>query len=158
MLEPLQAQVWWAHHRSVFAVPAIASRQDPVTIQFWGGEPEENGPGDMVAAFNESQAEYQAVYTRYVNDDTGNTQLDTALQGGTEIDVYQSYGIPRTSQRIGAGAALDLTELHRGRPGYPGVDRLHRDLPVQRDAVQPADGRSTRSSPSPTSDCSTRPA
>jgi multiple sugar transport system substrate-binding protein len=100
----------------VFAAPALAVRQEPVTIQFWGGEPEENGPGDMVAAFNESQAEYQAVYTRYVNDDTGNTQLDTALQGGTEIDVYQSYGVPRTSQRIGAGAALDLTELIAADP------------------------------------------
>jgi multiple sugar transport system substrate-binding protein len=94
---------------STFAAPMLAIRQEPVMLQFWGGEPEENGPGDFVAAFNEAQPEFQATYTRYVNDDTGNTQLDTALQGGTQIDVYQSYGIPRTSQRIGAGAALDLT-------------------------------------------------
>lgn len=95
---------------AVFAAPALI-RQSPIMLEFWGGEPEENGPGDMVAAFNESQSEIQAKYTRYVNDDTGNTQLDTALQGGTQIDVYMSYGVPRTSQRIGAGAAQDLTDF-----------------------------------------------
>jgi multiple sugar transport system substrate-binding protein len=92
-----------------YAAPMLNFRQGPITLQFWGGEPEESGPGDLVAAFNESQPDIQATYTRYVNDDTGNTQLDTALQGGTPIDVYQSYGIPRTSQRVQAGAALDLT-------------------------------------------------
>lgn len=93
----------------VYSAPMLNFRQGPIVLEFWGGEPEESGPGDLVAAFNESQPDIQARYTRYVNDDTGNTQLDTALQGGTPIDVYQSYGIPRTSQRIQAGAALDLT-------------------------------------------------
>lgn len=91
-----------------FAAPMLAVRQDPVALEYWGGEPEENGPGDFVAAFNEANPDITVKYTRYVNDDTGNTQLDTALQGGTPIDVYLSYGIPRTSQRIGAGAGLDL--------------------------------------------------
>lgn len=94
---------------SAFAAPMLNFRQNPVMLEFWGGEPEENGPGDLVVAFNERQPEIQAKYTRYVNDDTGNTQLDTALQGGANIDVYQSYGIPRTSQRIEAGAAVELT-------------------------------------------------
>jgi multiple sugar transport system substrate-binding protein len=93
----------------VYAAPMLNFRQGPIMLEFWGGEPEESGPGDLVAAFNESQPDIQAKYTRYVNDDTGNTQLDTALQGGTPIDVYQSYGVPRTSQRVQAGAALDLT-------------------------------------------------
>lgn len=93
----------------VYSAPMLNFRQGPIVLEFWGGEPEESGPGDLVAAFNESHPDIQARYTRYVNDDTGNTQLDTALQGGTPIDVYQSYGIPRTSQRIQAGAALDLT-------------------------------------------------
>jgi multiple sugar transport system substrate-binding protein len=95
---------------TTFAAPMMNLLQGPIMLEFWGGEPEESGPGDLVAAFNESQPDIQAKYTRYVNDDTGNTQLDTALQGGTPIDVYQSYGIPRSSQRIAAGAALDLTE------------------------------------------------
>lgn len=93
---------------SAYAAPMLNFRQEPILLQFWGGEPEESGPGDLVAAFNERQPDIQAQYTRYVNDDTGNTALDTALQGGAQIDVYQSYGIPRTSQRIKAGAAIDL--------------------------------------------------
>lgn len=93
-----------------YAAPMLNLRQsEPVEIEFWGGEPEESGPGNLVAAFNESQADIQVKYTRYVNDDTGNTQLDTALQGGTPIDVIQMYGNPRLAQRIGAGAVANLS-------------------------------------------------
>lgn len=93
-----------------YATPMLNFLQSgPVTLEFWGGEPEESGPGDMVAAFNESQPEIQVTYTRYVNDDTGNTQLDTALQGGTPIDVYQQYSNPRLGQRIAAGAVANLS-------------------------------------------------
>ncbi|MGH2558257.1 MAG: ABC transporter substrate-binding protein [Thermomicrobiales bacterium] len=91
------------------AAPTPPVVSEPVDVAFWGGEPEENGPGAFVGGFSELYDDISATYTRYVNDDTGNTQLDTALQGGGQIDVYQSYGIPRTSQRIGAGAAEDLT-------------------------------------------------
>jgi multiple sugar transport system substrate-binding protein len=89
-------------------------QSDPVMIEFWGGEPEESGPAAMVEAFNAIDPSVQAKYTRYVNDDTGNTQLDTALQGGSTIDVYQTYGNPRLGQRIRAGAALDLSSYIEG--------------------------------------------
>jgi multiple sugar transport system substrate-binding protein len=93
-----------------YAAPMLNFLQgEPITLEFWGGEPEESGPGDLVAAFNESQSEIRVTYTRYVNDDTGNTQLDTALQGGTPIDVVQMYGNPRLAQRIEAGAVADLS-------------------------------------------------
>jgi len=92
---------------SAYSAPMLNFRQgEPVTIQFWGGEPAESGPGAMVEAFNALDPAIQAVYTRYVNDDTGNTQLDTALQGGADIDVVQMYGNPRLAQRIDAGADL----------------------------------------------------
>lgn len=98
-----------------YAAPMLNFRQDgPIDLQFWGGEPEESGPGDLVAAFNESQPDIKVTYTRYVNDDTGNTQLDTALQGGTPIDVVQMYGNPRLAQRIGAGAVADLSTYIEG--------------------------------------------
>lgn len=94
----------------VYSAPMLNFRQgDPVTIQFWGGEPAESGPGAMVEAFNELDPSIQAVYTRYVNDDTGNTQLDTALQGGADIDVYQTYANSRLGARIGAGAVANLS-------------------------------------------------
>lgn len=80
-----------------------------LTLEFWFGEPPENGPADMAAAFTKIYPNIKVNPTRYVNDDAGNTKLDTALQGGTPIDVYMSYGIPRLGQRIKAGAAVDLT-------------------------------------------------
>jgi multiple sugar transport system substrate-binding protein len=80
-----------------------------LTLEFWFGEPPENGPADMAAAFTKIYPNIKVNPTRYVNDDPGNTKLDTALQGGTPIDVYMSYGIPRLGQRIKAGAAVDLT-------------------------------------------------
>jgi multiple sugar transport system substrate-binding protein len=94
---------------TTYAAPLLNLRQAATVLEFWGGEPEENGPLDLIAAFNEVHPDIEVRYTRYVNDDTGNTQLDTALQGGAPIDVYKSYGIPRTSQRIASGAAVDLT-------------------------------------------------
>lgn len=94
-------------HR-VGAAPAL--RQGSGTpLEVWGGVPPENGPADLVAAFQEANPGIAVNYTRFVNDDTGNTQLDTALQGGTPIDLFFTYDIGRLAQRIGAGAADDLT-------------------------------------------------
>ncbi len=92
-----------------FAAPALLKQGSEVTIEVWGGVPPEKGPGDLVEAFMEANPSIKVNYTRYVNDDTGNIQLDTALQGGSNIDVFATYGIPRLGQRISAGATKDLT-------------------------------------------------
>lgn len=81
----------------------------PVTLQVWGGVPAENGPADLIAAFQKANPRITVRYTRYVNDDTGNTKLDTSLQSGIPIDVYFSYTIPHINPRISAGLAEDLT-------------------------------------------------
>lgn len=94
---------------STFAAPALRLQGGDVTLEVWGGVPAENGPQDLIDAFMEANPSIKVNYTRYVNDDTGNIQLDTALQGGTPIDVYFTYAVPRLGQRIGAGAAADLT-------------------------------------------------
>lgn len=91
---------------STFAAPALL--QGDITLEVWGGVPPENGPQEVCDAFTAATG-IKVNYTRYVNDDTGNTQLDTALQGGTPIDAYFTYSVPRLGQRIRAGAALDLT-------------------------------------------------
>lgn len=92
-----------------FAAPNLLRQDSEVTIEVWGGIPPEKGPADLVAAFMEANPSIKVNYTRYVNDDTGNIQLDTALQGGSDIDVFATYGIPRLGQRISAGATKDLT-------------------------------------------------
>jgi multiple sugar transport system substrate-binding protein len=92
----------------VFAAPAYLRQGGDITLEVWGGVPAENGPQEVCDAFTAASG-IKVNYTRYVNDDTGNTQLDTALQGGTPIDAFFTYSVPRLGQRIAAGATLDLT-------------------------------------------------
>jgi multiple sugar transport system substrate-binding protein len=92
----------------LFAAPAFLRQGGDITLEVWGGVPAENGPQEVCDAFTAATG-IKVNYTRYVNDDTGNTQLDTALQGGTPIDVFFTYSVPRLGQRIRAGATLDLT-------------------------------------------------
>jgi multiple sugar transport system substrate-binding protein len=94
---------------AAFPSPTALRPSGAVTLEFWFGEPPESGPQDLANAFMQRYPGIKVNATRYVNDDTGNTKLDTALQGGTPIDVYMSYGIPRLGQRIRAGAAEELT-------------------------------------------------
>jgi multiple sugar transport system substrate-binding protein len=96
---------------SIFAAPAVL--QGDVTLEVWGGVPPESGPQEICDGFTEATG-IKVNYTRYVNDDTGNTQLDTALQGGTPIDVFFTYGTPRLGQRIKAGVALDMADYVAG--------------------------------------------
>jgi len=71
-----------------FTAPAVLQDSGSATLEVWGGVPVENGPGDLIEGFQAAFPEIAVNYTHYVNDDTGNTQLDTALQGGTPIDVF----------------------------------------------------------------------
>lgn len=96
-----------------YAAPAFRFQND-VVLEVWGGVPAENGPQDLVDAYMAENPGITVNYTRYVNDDTGNTQLDTALQGGTQIDVFFTYQVGRLAQRIRAGAALDISEYISG--------------------------------------------
>ncbi|MCO5215978.1 MAG: extracellular solute-binding protein [Thermomicrobiales bacterium] len=97
---------------TAFAAPLL-KMQDGVTLEVWGGVPAENGPQALVDAFTEASG-IKVNYTRYVNDDTGNTQLDTALQGSTTVDAFFTYQVARLAQRINAGAALDISEKIAG--------------------------------------------
>jgi len=82
-----------------------------ITLKFWGGVPEEAGPLDMVKAWNESNPNVQVEYVRYVNDDSGNLKLDTALVAGENIDLYTNYAKFMLEKRVQAGGALNLSEL-----------------------------------------------
>ena len=82
-----------------------------ITLKFWGGVPEEAGPMDMVQAWNEANPNVQVEYVRYVNDDSGNLKLDTALVAGESIDLYTNYAKFMLEKRVQAGSALNLSEL-----------------------------------------------
>ncbi|ACQ78586.1 extracellular solute-binding protein family 1 [Beutenbergia cavernae DSM 12333] len=86
------------------------------TLNVWGGVPPESGPGALVDAFHEAHPEYTVNYTRFVNDDRGNLKLDTALQGGVDIDVYFTYATGNLALRAGSGMTLDLTDRVEADP------------------------------------------
>lgn len=82
-----------------------------VKLKIWGGVPEESGPGDVVANWNASHPEIQVEYVRYVNDDSGNTKLDTALISNTDApDIFISYGETYFNRRMNAGMTAPMDE------------------------------------------------
>lgn len=86
-----------------------ADKKEPVKLIVWGGVPPENGPQDLVDAWNKAHPDIQVEYIRFVNDDTGNNKLDTALLSGEQIDAFFSYSIPQMTKRIQGGMAEELT-------------------------------------------------
>ncbi|TDO49388.1 multiple sugar transport system substrate-binding protein [Kribbella sp. VKM Ac-2527] len=96
-------------------------------LQVWGGVPAASGPQAVVEAFEKKFPQYKVNYTRFVNDERGNLKLDTALQGGLDIDVYFTYAQANLALRAGSGLAADLTERVRADP----------DLQVFLDTDQP---------------------
>ena len=77
----------------------------------WGGVPGEDGPDKIVEDWNKKHPEVQAEYVRFVNDDTGNTKLDTALQSGEQIDIFFTYSPDLMVKRASSGMLEDLENL-----------------------------------------------
>ncbi|HEY9291547.1 MAG TPA: extracellular solute-binding protein [Microlunatus sp.] len=106
-------------------------------LQVWGGVPAESGPADLIAGFKRRHPDADVVYTRFVNDDRGNLKVDTALQGGVDIDVYFTYTPGALALRSESGMTLDVTDrvqddpelapyLDRRRPrAFWSHDRIH---------------------------------
>ena len=66
------------------------SGSEPVVLQWWGSFPENMGPNQVCEAFNKIDPNLQVEYTRFVNDDAGNTKLDVSLMSDSSIDVFLS--------------------------------------------------------------------
>jgi len=93
--------------------PAASGPAQVFTVKVWGGVPAENGPQAAVNAFN---AEFkskgiQAEYTRFVNDNNGNLQLETNLLSGNSVDVYMNYTQAVLTKRVDSNMALDQGPL-----------------------------------------------
>ncbi len=81
---------------------------EPIKLVVWGGVPGESGPQALVDAWNAENPMVQVEYTRFVNDDTGNTKLDTAILSGEQIDVFFTYSIDLLKKRVEGGLVEDL--------------------------------------------------
>lgn len=86
-------------------------KSEPIKLVVWGGVPGESGPQSLVDAWNAENPMVQVEYTRFVNDDTGNTKLDTAILSGEQIDVFFTYGIDLLKKRVEGGMVQDLAEF-----------------------------------------------
>ncbi|MDQ1914527.1 extracellular solute-binding protein [Paenibacillus sp. GD4] len=83
-----------------------------VKLKLWGAVPEENGPKTVVDKWNSANPDIQVEYVRYVNDDSGNTKLDTALMTQSDApDMFFSYGENNLYRRQNAGMTEPLDEL-----------------------------------------------
>ena len=90
--------------------------KDLDTLQVWGGVPPESGPQSVVDHFLEKHPDRKVTYTRFVNDDRGNLKVNTALQGGVDIDVFFTYDPSNLAMRSFSGMAADLGDLVRSTP------------------------------------------
>ncbi|MFC7465718.1 ABC transporter substrate-binding protein [Brachybacterium sp. GCM10030252] len=92
--------------------------KDLNTLRVWGGVPPESGPQTLVDHFMEKHPDQHVTYTRFVNDDRGNLKLNTALQGGVDIDVFFTYDPANLAMRSGSGMASDVSDLVRSTPEF----------------------------------------
>jgi multiple sugar transport system substrate-binding protein len=81
---------------------------DVVHLKFWGAVPAESGPQQAVDNWNAEHPDIQVEYVRYVNDEAGNTKLETSLLAGGEVDIFVNYRIDKLDKRIQAGMAEPL--------------------------------------------------
>ena len=134
---------------------SASSPKDMDTLQVWGGVPAENGPQAVIDRFQEEHPGTDVTYTPYVNDDRGNLKVNTALQGGVDIDVFFTYSVPNLAMRVDSGLAADVGDLVRAAPragdvpghrGSQGHDRRRRDHGA-RDDAHSADGAVQRGPP-----------
>jgi len=91
---------------------AKSGNKESVKLKMWGGVPPENGPQQVVDSWNKANPDIQVQYIRYVNDDTGNLKLETALLSQTDSpDIFVTYADERMTKRIQAGMAEPLDGL-----------------------------------------------
>lgn len=84
---------------------------EPVVLQWWGSFPEDQGPNQVCEAFNAIDPNVQVEYTRFVNDDSGNTKLDVSLMSDSSIDIFTSLNDVWLKKRIDSGYCYALDEL-----------------------------------------------
>ncbi|MBQ7841448.1 MAG: extracellular solute-binding protein [Lachnospiraceae bacterium] len=85
---------------------------ETVTIRVWGGVQPEYGYDELISNFNEEYADkgVQAEYVRFVNDSSGNMQLETYLMGGGEVDVFMGYKNTTFHTRVDSNLVLNITD------------------------------------------------
>lgn len=87
------------------------AKTEPVVLQWWGTFQEQQGPEQVCEAFNKIDPNVQVQYTRYVNDDAGNTKLDVTLMADSSVDLFLTMNDVLMKKRIDSGFTLPLNDL-----------------------------------------------
>lgn len=82
-----------------------------VELNIWGGVQADQGFNKVIEGFEEANPGIKVNYTRFTNDPTGNTKLDTALIADDSIDMFFTYSPVDFAKRAGSGIPLDLSEV-----------------------------------------------
>lgn len=97
------------------AVGAFAAGQEeditdegPVEIVIWTGIVDEQGPNQLIERFEAENPDIDVVHRRYVNNQDGNTKLDTALIGQEQVDLFVSYSLNEFQRRANNGLIQSL--------------------------------------------------
>jgi multiple sugar transport system substrate-binding protein len=85
--------------------------QGVIELNFWGAVPEDAGPAQVIENWNKANPNIQVKYKRFVNDEAGNTKLETALLAAGEVDLFMSYRSDTVVKRIEAGMTSPLDEF-----------------------------------------------
>ncbi|OAS23569.1 ABC transporter substrate-binding protein [Paenibacillus oryzisoli] len=94
------------------ATAASTAPAKTVKLKFWGGVPEESGPKAVVDKWNAAHKDIQVEYVRFVNDEPGNTKLETALLSTNDApDIFVSYSDANLDRRITSGMVEPLDDL-----------------------------------------------
>lgn len=84
---------------------------EEIYMTMWGGLSPESGIQSILDNYMEEHPNVKIEYTRFTNDEAGNTKLDTALLSGEQIDIYFTYSTTDVVNRATGGMAVDLAEL-----------------------------------------------
>ncbi len=91
------------------------SEAEPVVLHFWTGlgASADASHQAIIDEFNELYKDQgiSVEFEHFVNDSNGNLKLETNLLGGSEIDLYMTYGLTQLTKRAEGNLALDLSEL-----------------------------------------------
>ncbi|TVR19661.1 MAG: carbohydrate ABC transporter substrate-binding protein [Anaerolineaceae bacterium] len=115
---------------SLLIIPAVSAQDDVVTIRFWNADTS-GATEAAIEAWNSDNPNIQVEFVPYSNDDSGHTQVDTALLAG-QVDAMINFGIQRVDSRARAGLFADLSEL---LPDFDIVEEFGTESTTYGDAV-----------------------
>jgi multiple sugar transport system substrate-binding protein len=81
-----------------------------VQLKLWSATPPEYGPASLVAEWNRRHPGIQVELMSFVNNDAGNTRMDTALLSHNEVDVFIGYHTDLLAKRIDSGVVEPLDD------------------------------------------------